>query len=71
MKKKDYLQDAEDAIAELRSALARAGVTLPSLRLDLVSYASGNGSRVLVELGRCSVETARVMTAVLTDATHR
>ncbi|MFD5427575.1 hypothetical protein [Streptomyces sp. NPDC127084] len=71
MEKKDYLQDAEAAVAELRSALALAGVTLPSLRLDLVSYASGNGTRVLVELGRCNVETARLMTAVLTEATDR
>lgn len=64
MEQKDYLQDAEAAVAELRDALARAGVTLPSLRLDPVSCA-GADTRVLVELGRCTVETARRMAAAL------
>ncbi|MGW1884898.1 hypothetical protein [Streptomyces sp. NPDC001970] len=60
----DHLQDAEAAVAELRCALARAGVTLPSLGPDPVTCA-GRSPRVLVELGRCTVETARRMAAAL------
>ncbi|MGW7370189.1 hypothetical protein ACWGI8_43940 [Streptomyces sp. NPDC054841] len=67
----DHLQDAEAAVAELRGALARAGVILPSLGLDPVSCAGGD-PRVLVELGRCTVETARRMAAALPgEATDR
>lgn len=60
----DRLGDAEAAIAELRGALARAGVTLPSLGIDPLSYAEDEHG-VLVDLGRCSVETVRRMTAAL------
>ncbi len=48
---------AEDAVARLRSGLARVGVKLPSLRIDPVSCA-GNEPAPLVDLGRCSIETA-------------
>lgn len=58
------LQEAEAAVAELRCALARVGVTLPSLGLDPVTCA-GRQPGVLVELGRCTVETARRMAAAL------
>ncbi|MFE7772765.1 hypothetical protein ACFU5O_02465 [Streptomyces sp. NPDC057445] len=64
MEEKEHLQDAEAAVAELRDALARAGVTLPSLRLDPVSCA-GRDPRLLVELGRCTVETARRIATAL------
>ncbi|SDM80780.1 hypothetical protein SAMN05444921_113200 [Streptomyces wuyuanensis] len=60
----DRLRDAEAAVAELRGALARAGVTLPSLGVDPLSY-TGDEQGVLVELGRCSVDTARLMAAAL------
>ncbi|MFI1936361.1 hypothetical protein ACH44C_04045 [Streptomyces purpureus] len=56
--------DAREAVAELRSALRKAGVTLPSLGLDPVSCAYET-PRPLVELGRCTVETARRLTAAL------
>ncbi|MER6995085.1 hypothetical protein [Streptomyces sp. NPDC000410] len=58
------LEEAEAVVAQLRTALARAGVTLPSLGLDPVSYA-GEDARVLVDLGRCNIETARRMVAAL------
>ncbi|CAM5671015.1 hypothetical protein SPURM210S_03018 [Streptomyces purpurascens] len=49
---------------ELRAELAKAGITLPSLGLDPVSLAR-EAPCPLVELGRCSVETARRLAAVL------
>ncbi|OKI98594.1 hypothetical protein AMK10_00925 [Streptomyces sp. CB02058] len=48
---------AEDAVERLRAGLAGVGVKLPSLRIDPVSFA-GDEPNPLVDLGRCSVETA-------------
>jgi hypothetical protein len=48
---------AEDAVARLRAGFAGVGVKLPSLRIDPVSCA-GNEPAPLVDLGRCSIETA-------------
>ncbi|MEU1850168.1 hypothetical protein ABZ499_13060 [Streptomyces sp. NPDC019990] len=56
--------EAEDAVKELRAELAKAGITLPSLGLDPVSLAR-EAPCPLVELGRCSVETARRLAAAL------
>ncbi|WP_316959445.1 hypothetical protein [Streptomyces sp. TRM68367] len=58
------VEEAEDAVKELRTALAQAGITLPSLGLDPVSLARERPCP-LVELGRCSVETARRLAAVV------
>ncbi|MEU1002875.1 MULTISPECIES: hypothetical protein [Streptomyces] len=58
------VEEAEDAVKELRAELAEAGITLPSLGLDPVSLAR-EAPCPLVELGRCSVETARRLAAVL------
>ncbi|MFB6845348.1 hypothetical protein ACFCXS_10885 [Streptomyces sp. NPDC056373] len=58
------VEEAEDAVKELRTELAEAGITLPSLGLDPVSLAR-EAPCPLVELGRCSVETARRLAAVL------
>lgn len=55
---------AEDAAARLRAGLAGVGVKLPSLRIDPVSCAS-NEPTPLVDLGRCSVETALRLSAQL------
>ncbi|MDN3295658.1 hypothetical protein QWM81_16680 [Streptomyces ficellus] len=60
------ISDAEDAVAELRVALERAGIVLPSLGLDPVTSAA-EPARPLVELGRCTVETARRLAAVLPE----
>ncbi|GAA4293375.1 hypothetical protein GCM10023086_04190 [Streptomyces venetus] len=57
-------EEAEDAVKELRAELAKAGIVLPSLGLDPVSLAR-EAPCPLVELGRCSVETARRLAAVL------
>lgn len=56
--------DAESALHELRDALRGAGVTLPSLWLDLAAYA-GPGKVQLIELGRCNIDTARALAAAL------
>ncbi|WP_338778646.1 hypothetical protein [Streptomyces sp. DG1A-41] len=58
------VEEAEDAVKELRAELAKAGIILPSLGLDPVSLAR-EAPCPLVELGRCSVETARLLAAVL------
>ncbi|MCX5397842.1 hypothetical protein [Streptomyces sp. NBC_00102] len=48
---------AEEVVARLKTGLAGVGATLPSLRIDLVSCA-GDATAPLVDLGRCTVETA-------------
>jgi hypothetical protein len=58
------VEEAEETVRELRAALLRAGITLPSLGLDPVSLAR-EAPCPLVELGRCSVETARRLAAAL------
>ncbi|PAZ09698.1 hypothetical protein CLM62_45320 [Streptomyces sp. SA15] len=58
------VEEAEDAVKELRAALRKAGIILPSLGLDPVSLAR-EAPCPLVELGRCSVETAQRLAAVL------
>ncbi|MGW5600329.1 hypothetical protein ACWEWL_14640 [Streptomyces rochei] len=58
------VEEAEDTVKELRAALAEAGSTLPSLGLDPVSLAR-EAPCPLIELGRCSVETAQRLAAVL------
>ncbi|MFJ2897988.1 hypothetical protein ACIO87_24230 [Streptomyces sp. NPDC087218] len=58
------LGDAERVRDELGDALGAAGVKLPSLSLDAVSCA-GAAPRVLIDLGRCNVATARALAAAL------
>nr|WP_079102291.1 hypothetical protein [Streptomyces sp. TP-A0356] len=58
------VEEAEEAVKELRAALADAGITLPSLRLDPASLAR-EAPCPLVELGGCSVDVAARLTAAL------
>jgi hypothetical protein len=58
------VEEAEETVEELRSALAKAGIVLPSLGLDPVSVVR-EAPCPLVELGRCSVETAGRLAKVL------
>ncbi|MFI2258842.1 hypothetical protein [Streptomyces tubercidicus] len=60
------IKEVEAVTTELREALARAGVVLPSLRPDPVSIAH-RYIPPLVELGRCSMEVARQLTDALTE----
>ena len=59
----DAVLEAENTVRELRAALARAGVTLPSLALDLLSVARDEPAP-LVDLGRCTPHVARRLAAL-------
>ncbi|QHC21166.1 hypothetical protein [Streptomyces sp. GS7] len=61
-----HLKEVDAVTTELREALARAGVVLPSLRPDPVSIAH-RYMPPLVELGRCSMEVARQLTDALAE----
>lgn len=58
------VEEAEDIVKELRTVLAKAGITLPTLRIDPASLAR-EAPCPLVELGRCSVETAARLAAAV------
>ncbi|WP_202918437.1 hypothetical protein [Streptomyces cavernae] len=58
------IDEAQEIVRELRAVLARGGIVLPSLGLDQVALAR-EAPCPLVELGRCSVETAARLAAVL------
>ncbi|WP_255953636.1 hypothetical protein [Streptomyces odontomachi] len=60
----ERLQEAEEVRNELNAALHGVGVVLPSLRVDPAAYAE-EWPRPLVELGRCNLQTARLLTAAL------
>lgn len=61
------VEEAEEVVKELRALLAKAGITLPSLGLDPVSLAR-EAPCPLVDLGRCSVDTARRIAATMAAA---
>ncbi|GGO46925.1 MULTISPECIES: hypothetical protein [Streptomyces] len=63
----DRVRASEEGAARLRAELAEVGVVLPSLRVDPLTVASG-GSYPLVDLGRCNLDTALRLTAVLYEA---
>ena len=48
--------EAEETVKELRGALENAGIMLPTLRVDPATLVRG-APCLLVEPGRCSVET--------------
>ncbi|MEU1194858.1 hypothetical protein ABZ446_01360 [Streptomyces sp. NPDC005813] len=58
------VEEAEETVRELRMALANAGITLPSLRLDAASLAR-EAPCPRVELGGCSAEVAARLAAAL------
>ncbi|NGO67446.1 hypothetical protein [Streptomyces boncukensis] len=62
------IAQSDDAVSELRAALAGAGITLPSLGVDLVGVCDRGDAPPLVSLGRCTVETARALAAALKGA---
>lgn len=62
------IQASDDAVSELRAALANVGVTLPSLGVDPVGVADEGGGSPLVTLGRCTAHTARALAAALKGA---
>ncbi|WP_244375767.1 hypothetical protein [Streptomyces ficellus] len=61
------MRSVEQVVDQLRDELGRVGVTLPSLRVDPVTAAS-EVPYPLVELGRCNMDTAMRLVAVLREA---
>ncbi|MDO0927984.1 hypothetical protein QQY24_22200 [Streptomyces sp. TG1A-8] len=65
----DHSPTAHDTtlcVEELRTALALHGIKLPSLRVDLPSFAgSYEPPAGLVALGNCNTATARALAAAL------
>ncbi|WAL95410.1 hypothetical protein NOO62_13455 [Streptomyces sp. Je 1-369] len=61
------IEQAEDTVKELRAALARVGITLPSLRMDPSSLAREIPCP-RIELGGCSVDATARLAAVLRSA---
>lgn len=61
---KERMLAAEGAVRELREALDGVGVVFPSLGVDVVS-AAGTYGLPLVDLGRCNLDTALRLAAVL------
>ncbi|MDK1472449.1 hypothetical protein QNO07_03250 [Streptomyces sp. 549] len=60
------IQEAEQAVEELKSSLRSVGIVLPSLRVDPVSCARDE-PKPLVDLGSCNLSTVRWLTCVLRD----
>ncbi|MFC8127060.1 hypothetical protein [Streptomyces sp. NPDC057302] len=63
----ERVRAVEDAVRQLRAGLERAGITLPSLRMDPLT-AAAEGALPLVELGRCNLDTALRLAVVLEGA---
>ncbi|MFJ9962631.1 hypothetical protein [Streptomyces avermitilis] len=64
--------DTTLCVEELRDALAAHGITLPSLRVDLPSFAGAYGRPAgLLALGNCNATTARKLADVLRKAADR
>ncbi|GAA1939629.1 hypothetical protein GCM10009837_77270 [Streptomyces durmitorensis] len=63
----ERVRAAEEAVRQLRAGLEEVGVRLPSLRMDPLT-AAAEGALPLVELGRCNLDTALRLAAVLEGA---
>jgi hypothetical protein len=60
----ERIREAEKVQGELRAALRSVGIVLPSLGVEAMAY--GDEKPVcLIDLGRCTVETAGKLIAVL------
>lgn len=57
--------DVQDCAKELRAALAAHGITLPSLGVDLPTFAARYRTPPLIALGNCNLATARALVAAL------
>ncbi|QKW09760.1 hypothetical protein HUT18_28485 [Streptomyces sp. NA04227] len=64
----EEIREAELAREELDAAVRAAGVTLPSLTLDPLSFA-GSRPLPLISLGRCNLATARALAAAVLPRT--
>ena len=69
---KATVYDVTLCVEELRAALGEHGIALPSLRVDLPSFAGSYRPPMgLVELGGCNAATALKLAAVLRYAAER
>lgn len=60
--------DMTHCVEELRTALALHGITLPSLRVDLPSFAGTYAPPAgLIALGNCNTATARKLATTLRE----
>lgn len=66
----DRCTPSDEVVRELRDALSGAGVPLPSVGVDLVSFSDRTDDPPLISLGRCTVDTARALTAALKGASR-
>ncbi|WP_328670246.1 hypothetical protein OG905_16095 [Streptomyces sp. NBC_00322] len=57
--------DVQDCAEEPRTALAAHGITLPSLGVDLPTFAAGYRTPPLIALGNCNLATARALVVAL------
>ncbi|GAA3375796.1 hypothetical protein GCM10020367_45020 [Streptomyces sannanensis] len=64
-------RDAHDCTEQLRAALAAHGITLPSLGIDLPSFAGRHHSPPLIALGNCNLLTARALIVALRKGVAR
>ncbi|MFC8370009.1 hypothetical protein ACFUIT_18890 [Streptomyces sp. NPDC057239] len=63
--------DTETCVEQLRTALKANGITLPSLTVDLPTFAGAYAEAPLISLGNCNTSTARALTAALRKAAGR
>lgn len=63
----ERVRSTEEAVERLREALRDVGVTLPSLMVDPVTAVSRQPFP-LVDLGRCNLQVAARLAAVLREA---
>lgn len=64
--------DSTLCLEELRDALALHGIALPSLRVDLPTFAGTYDPPAgLIALGNCNTATARELAAALRKAAER
>ncbi|WP_031477569.1 hypothetical protein [Streptomyces bicolor] len=63
--------DTTACLEQLRTALEANGITLPSLGIDLPTFAGTLPARPLIALGNCNQATARALTTALRKAADR
>ena len=63
--------ETDTCVEDLRAALAENGITLPSLGVDLPTFASSLPPRHLIALGNCNQATARALISALRKAAAR
>jgi hypothetical protein len=63
--------ETDACVEDLRAALKANGITLPSLGVDLPTFAGALPARPLIALGNCNQATARALITALRKAAGR